>query len=94
MSRKIGFQRPHCSRRFWPLQYYHIIGHKNEIQGYVKGVAKPEGRSKLNFRALCCISNPSKIVNNWFCSHLFHCFQKFQEHNGKLQWLNILFGLV
>ena len=63
MSRKIGFQRPHCSRRFWPLQYYHIIGHKNEIQGYVKGVAKPEGRSKLNYvHYVVSCPNPLKVI--------------------------------
>jgi len=29
------------------------------------------------------ISNPFKIVNNWFCSHLLYGLLKFQEHIGK-----------
>jgi len=30
------------------------------------------------------IANPLKIVNNWFCSHLFSCLLKFRGHIGKL----------
>jgi hypothetical protein len=31
------------------------------------------------------IANPLKIVNTWFCSHLFVDPLKFQEHIGKIE---------
>jgi len=33
------------------------------------------------------IANPLKIVNNWFCSHLFLSLLKFQEYIGKVAFL-------
>ena len=40
---------------------------------------------------LSSISNPRKIVNNWFCSPLFLGLLKFRGHIGKLA-LGILQG--
>ncbi len=39
-----------------------------------------QGPQMLGFVHNLSIANPLKIVNNWFCSHLFVDPLKFQEH--------------